>query len=78
MRGRQIFLESCASCHTLNAVAARGRTEPDLDFIRPPARVVRWIIREGSTGRAGTMPPKVVTGQEAADVATFVARVAGG
>jgi mono/diheme cytochrome c family protein len=76
-RGRDVFRSSCASCHKLDAVAAAGVTGPSLDFVRPTQWMVRRRIREGSVGRMGTMPPAVASGQDADDVADFVARVAG-
>jgi Cytochrome C oxidase, cbb3-type, subunit III len=75
--GRQLFIESCAACHTLGAVNARGVTGPDLDkigTITPPR--VASAIKIGGTGQ-GRMPSGLLQGQNAKDVAAFVASVAG-
>jgi mono/diheme cytochrome c family protein len=76
-RGRRLFATHCSSCHTLHAVHAVGQVGPSLDFLRPPAAVVRRRIREGSQASWAVMPPDIVTGPEADDVAAFVGRVAG-
>jgi mono/diheme cytochrome c family protein len=75
--GRTLFTESCAACHTLNAVNARGVTGPDLDKIGTvtPARVLS-AIRIGGTGQ-GRMPARLLQGETARDVAQFVSSVAG-
>lgn len=75
--GRQLFIESCSSCHNLNAVNARGVTGPDLDTIGTvtPARVLS-AIRIGGTGQ-GRMPAGLLQGKNAAAVAAFVSAVAG-
>jgi cytochrome c553 len=76
-RGRQLFIENCASCHNLDAVNARGVTGPDLDKIGTvtPARVVS-AIKIGGTGQ-GLMPAGLLQGDNAKAVADFVAAVAG-
>ncbi|HEY2600752.1 MAG TPA: cytochrome c [Thermoleophilaceae bacterium] len=81
--GKTLFRSTCASCHTLAAVNARGVTGPDLDRIglntsSLPAAIKRVenAIRIGGTGQ-NRMPSGLLQGQNAADVATFVATVAG-
>jgi mono/diheme cytochrome c family protein len=76
-RGRELFAVNCSNCHTLRAVNAVGQVGPDLDFLRPPPAVVRRRIHEGSEGLQAVMPREIVTGSDAADVAAFVAKVAG-
>ena len=75
--GRQLFSESCAACHNLDAVNARGVTGPDLDKIGTvtPARV-ESAIKIGGTGQ-NRMPAGLLQGQQAKDVAVFVSSVAG-
>ena len=75
--GKQLFKESCAACHNLDAVNARGVTGPDLDKIGTvtPARVAS-AIKIGGTGQ-NRMPAGLLQGQNAADVAQYVASVAG-
>ena len=76
-RGKTLFRATCASCHTLTAVNARGVTGPDLDRIGQvtPARVMS-AIRIGGTGQ-NRMPSGLLQGKNAADVAAFVSAVAG-
>lgn len=75
--GKTLFRATCASCHTLAAVNARGVTGPDLDRIgtMTPARVLS-AIKLGGTGQ-GRMPSGLLQGSNAADVAAFVTAVAG-
>jgi mono/diheme cytochrome c family protein len=76
-RGKTLFRATCASCHTLAAVNARGVTGPDLDRLGQvtPARVLS-AIRIGGTGQ-NRMPAGLLQGKNAADVAAFVSAVAG-
>ena len=76
-RGKQLFRQQCASCHSLAAVNARGVTGPDLDEIGEvtPERV-RNAIRNGGTGQ-DRMPAGLLEGEEARDVAEYVSEVAG-
>ena len=75
--GKTLFRQTCASCHSLAAVNARGITGPNLDNIGQvtPQRV-RNAIRIGGTGQ-GRMPQNLLQGKNAQDVANFVASVAG-
>ena len=82
--GQKLFTEQCAGCHTLAAAGAKGTIGPNLDdaFAGPKAQgfkqntiqdVVLDQIREASK----PMPDNLVTGQDAIDVAGYVAAVAG-
>jgi mono/diheme cytochrome c family protein len=75
--GKALFRQTCASCHSLAAVNARGITGPNLDRIGQvtPQRVLN-AIRVGGTGQ-GRMPQNLLSGQNAKDVAAFVSTVAG-
>jgi mono/diheme cytochrome c family protein len=86
--GRQLFGDHCAVCHTLSAANAVGKVGPNLDTLKPPASLVLSTINNGCLPNApsnsneqclgqGVMPAAVVTGEDAHDVALFVARVAG-
>jgi len=75
--GRELFAARCSGCHTLRAVHGVAQVGPSLDFLRPPAAVVRRRIHEGSQASNAVMPAEIFTGSEADDVAAFVARVAG-
>jgi mono/diheme cytochrome c family protein len=76
-KGKTLFRQTCASCHTLAAVNARGVTGPDLDRIgtMTKARVLS-AIRIGGTGQ-GRMPSGLLQGSNAQAVAAFVSAVAG-
>lgn len=76
-RGKDLFRQTCASCHSLAAVNARGVTGPSLDQIGEvtPERIVN-AIRNGGTGQ-NLMPAGLLEGEDAQDVAEYVAKVAG-
>jgi mono/diheme cytochrome c family protein len=75
--GRQLFIESCAACHNLDAANARGATGPDLDKIGTvTAQRVQSAIKIGGTGQ-NRMPSGLLQGDNAKAVADYVAHVAG-
>ena len=76
-KGRTIFAEQCSSCHTLNAAHAAGKVGPNLDQLNPPKALVLDALAHGRQRGNGTMPALLVTGQDAQDVAAFVAATAG-
>jgi mono/diheme cytochrome c family protein len=75
--GKELFISTCKSCHTLAAVQARGVTGPDLDDLGglDTERVLN-AIEKGGTGQ-GRMPAQLLEGEDAEAVARYVARVAG-
>jgi mono/diheme cytochrome c family protein len=75
--GRKLFAEYCATCHTLKAVNAVGRVGPNLDQLRPPKELVLNAIEQGRARGNGQMPVGLLAGQDAKDVASFVAAVSG-
>lgn len=90
--GKDLFQTNCGSCHTLYAAETDGNFGPDLDELLaptgPPAdesaieategRVLN-AIEEGidSETLPGRMPGGILTGEQAEEVAEFVARTAG-
>jgi cytochrome c553 len=76
-QGKELFIQTCKSCHTLAAVNARGVTGPDLDDLGglDKQRVLN-AIKRGGTGQ-GRMPSGLLQGQDAQDVALYVSSVAG-
>jgi cytochrome c551 len=76
-RGRDLFAEYCATCHALAAANAVGKVGPDLDALRPPKGLVLDAIAKGRARGSGQMPADLLDGEEAQDVANFVAAVAG-
>jgi mono/diheme cytochrome c family protein len=75
--GRELFGERCAFCHTLKAANAVATVGPNLDQLRPPKALVLDAIAKGRSRGNGQMPAQIYTGQDAQDVANFVAKVAG-
>jgi mono/diheme cytochrome c family protein len=82
--GRQLFARNCSNCHRLAAANGVGRVGPNLDQLIPQLpdqeAKVAFILDAINNGRArgqGQMPAEVVDGQDAEDVADFVATVAG-
>lgn len=84
--GKDLFVERCASCHTLARADATGVTGPNLDEAFGPARrqglgqttVEGVVLDQISNVLANSaMPADLVTGQDANDVAAYVALVAG-
>ena len=87
-QGREIFGQRCGLCHTLAAANAVGKVGPNLDVIQPTEQLVLHTITYGCLQNPpsgsqqnclgeGTMPANIIQGQQATDVAKFVARVAG-
>ena len=86
INGKAQFVQKCASCHMLARANASGVKGPDLDAAFGPARgdglgeqTVAGVVEMqiGNVRRSSTMPADLVGGQDAADVAAYVARVAG-
>lgn len=74
--GKQLFRQTCWSCHNLDAVQAQGVTGPDLDDLGLDRERVLNAIRRGGTGD-GRMPAALLEGEDAEAVAAYVAKVAG-
>jgi mono/diheme cytochrome c family protein len=72
--GKAAFTATCGGCHTLKDAGTTGNVGPDLDSVAPlTAETVAHQIETGG----GPMPPKLLTGADAANVAAYVASVAG-
>jgi hypothetical protein len=88
-KGRELFGEHCGVCHTLAASSSVGKVGPNLDTLKPSESLLLHTITYGcvqappSTASQqnclgqGTMPAGIVQGQQANQVAQFVAKVAG-
>jgi cytochrome c2 len=74
--GKQIFTQSCGTCHTLSDAGTNGTVGPNLDELKPDKARVQAAIKNGGAG-SGAMPANIVTGTEAEAVATYVSSVAG-
>ena len=74
--GKRLFLDTCASCHNLDAVNAQGVTGPDLDDIgQVTQQRILAAIKNGGTGQ-GRMPAGLLQGEDARNVALYVSKVA--
>jgi plastocyanin len=85
--GKQLFVKKCGACHVLARAGTKGTVGPDLDqsldravrdgfgesAIRALVRQQIDIARDPKYG--GKMPPDLVRGQDARDVAAYVAAV---
>ncbi len=88
--GETLFKEKCGSCHTLAAAGTNGQVGPNLDEAFYQSKLnglgeegiagvvknqIAYPITDTVTGAPG-MPANLVTGQDANDVALYVASVA--
>jgi len=76
-RGRAVFARNCSTCHSLNGANAVGKVGTNLDELRPPKALTLDAIAKGRARGQGQMPAGLVDGQDAQDVAGFIAKVAG-
>jgi mono/diheme cytochrome c family protein len=83
--GKKLFAANCASCHTLSHANSTGTVGPNLDdaFRQDRADGVKSTSIEGLIdywiqypNTQGAMPSMLVKGQDAQDVAAYVAAVA--
>jgi mono/diheme cytochrome c family protein len=76
-KGRELFGQRCRNCHTLKAANAVAEVGPNLDNLRPPKALVLNAIHNGRAAGNGQMAADLVEGQDADDVAAFVAKAVG-
>jgi len=85
VNGKQLFVARCGACHTLARAQTRGTVGPDLDAAFAQSlqdgfkrNVIDGVVKEQILypERSGKMPAKIVTGQDAVDVAGYVAYAA--
>ncbi|MBA3299460.1 MAG: c-type cytochrome [Thermoleophilaceae bacterium] len=88
INGKALFIGkgTCGACHVLSRAGTKGNRGPDLDQAFGPARnvglgekTVAGVVQEqiALVRRNSTMPKDLVTGEDARDVAAYVAQVAG-
>jgi mono/diheme cytochrome c family protein len=75
--GRKVFAKNCSTCHQLKSANAVGRVGPNLDVIRPVAALTLNAIQMGRARGQGQMPAGLVDGEDAKNVADYVAATAG-
>jgi mono/diheme cytochrome c family protein len=75
--GRELFGNRCTLCHTLAASNAIAQVGPNLDQLRPPESLVLDAIAKGRANGNGQMAAGLYTGQDAEDVAAYVAKAVG-
>ena len=85
--GAELFNENCAGCHSLSVAGAEGsatdvgsrerKDGPNFNERQETAEDVLYAIENGGFS-SGPMPQNIVTGEEAQQVAEFVARYSGG
>ena len=75
--GRELFGQRCSQCHTLAASKAVAQVGPDLDTLRPPKELVLDAIENGRSQGNGQMAAGLYQGEDAVDVAAFVAKAVG-
>jgi len=82
--GRELFVPTCGSCHTLAEAGTAGTVGPNLDeALGYPCKqgfaedTIYSVVLGQIDLAQGTMPADLVTGQDAVDVAAYVASVAG-
>jgi mono/diheme cytochrome c family protein len=85
VKGKELFVAKCGACHTLSHASTKGSVGPNLDDAFRQDRkdgikstsieglVAYWIQYPNSQG---VMPTRLYTGQNAQDVAAYVADVA--
>ena len=87
LEGAQIFDQRCAACHTLNVAGAQGssfrvndreyKDGPNFNQRDITYDQILYAIRNGGFS-SGPMPQNIAVGQEAENVAKFLAKYAGG
>ena len=75
--GRELFDQRCSNYHTLKAANAVAQVGPNLDNLRPNKALVLTTIHTGKAAGNGQMAADLVVGQDAEDVAAFVAKAVG-
>src|SRR3954452_12057543 len=75
--GRELFGTRCSICHSLKASNAVAQVAPNLDTLRPPKALVLDAIAKGRAAGNGQMAARLYEGQDAQDVASYVAKAVG-
>ena len=82
-QAQQLFATNCGTCHTLKAGGTDGVVGPNLDVLLGNGATESQTVVDGNcsrvlsaieTGIGGRMPVGILQGQNAEEVASFVAR----
>jgi mono/diheme cytochrome c family protein len=81
---KDLFVTNCGSCHTLAKAGTDGVVGPNLDdTLAPPGlppdeeATTERVLTAIEDGVDGRMPADILSGEQAEEVASFVAQVAG-
>ncbi|HEY2636828.1 MAG TPA: plastocyanin/azurin family copper-binding protein [Solirubrobacteraceae bacterium] len=83
--GKQLFVSKCGSCHQLRRAGTKGTTGPNLDyaFLQDrkdgfPSDTIRGFVHAQilHPNRLGVMPAGLAKGEDAYDIASYVALAA--
>lgn len=83
--GKKLFVAKCGSCHTLSRAGSKGIQGPNLDdaFAQDradgiPSDSIRGLVKAQiiHPQRGGVMPAKLATGEDAYDIASYIASAA--
>ena len=86
VNGKELFVEKCGSCHALNRAGTQATQAPDLDRAFAAAlrsgmsrETVEGVVRDqiANVRKGSAMPEDLVTGEDARDVAAYVAFASG-
>ncbi|MDQ3895631.1 MAG: cytochrome c, partial [Actinomycetota bacterium] len=84
VRGREIFIDGCARCHTVAGTAAVGAKGPDLTHVASrralgaaavannPERLAQWVTNPHSIKRGVAMPASELTPDELAALLAYL------
>jgi len=82
--GQKLYVTKCGNCHTLGNAGTHGTAGPNLDNAFAGARregfheeTIQNVVLDQIREAADPMPRNLVKGQDAQDVAFYVAQVAG-
>jgi mono/diheme cytochrome c family protein len=84
-KGKQLFTQKCGACHVLENAGTKGVQGPNLDLAFKQSvadgigrSTIKGVVKEQiALPQGGVMPAKLVQGDDAEDVAAYVADAIG-